>query len=59
MEIAQIFSTGESQAVRLPKICRFTDDEVCINRIGNIVILLIRCGRSPPSTIHFSLLPIT
>ena len=39
METAQIFSTGESQSVRLPKTCRFTDDEVCVNRIGSIVSL--------------------
>lgn len=40
METAKIFPNGGSQAVRLPKTCRFNDDEVFVNRIGNIVILL-------------------
>jgi len=40
METAKLFSNGGSQAVRLPKNCRFDDDEVFINRIGNAVILL-------------------
>ena len=40
MEVAKIFTTGRSQAVRLPKDCRFSDDEVLINRIGNTVILM-------------------
>ena len=40
MEIAKIFSNGGSQAVRLPKNCRFDQDEVLVNRIGNVVILM-------------------
>ena len=40
MDTAKIFTTGGSQAVRLPKSCRFTDDEVLVNRIGSIVILM-------------------
>ena len=39
METARIFLNGGSQAVRLPKSCRFEEDEVLINRIGNAVIL--------------------
>ena len=39
MEVAKVFVNGGSQAVRLPKGCRFSDDEVLVNRIGNIVIL--------------------
>ena len=39
METAKIFTNGGSQAVRLPRSCRFEDDEVLVNRIGNIVIL--------------------
>ena len=39
MDIAKVFSNGGSQAVRLPKNCRFTDEEVQVNRIGNVVIL--------------------
>ena len=34
-----MFTNGGSQAVRLPKGCRFSGDEVLVNRIGNIVIL--------------------
>ena len=39
MDTAKIFTNGGSQAVRLPKSCRFQDDEVLVNHIGNIVIL--------------------
>ena len=40
VEVAKIFSNGGSQAVRLPKNCRFDQDEVLVNRIGNVVILM-------------------
>ena len=40
METAKIFTNGGSQAVRLPKQCRFEDNEVLVNHIGNVVILL-------------------
>ena len=40
MDVAKIFSNGGSQAVRLPKNCRFDQDEVLVNRIGNVVILM-------------------
>ena len=40
MEYAKIFTNGGSQAVRLPKSCRFEQDEVLVNRIGKAVILL-------------------
>ena len=40
MESAKIFNNGGSQAVRLPKSCRFTGDEVLVNRIGSVVILM-------------------
>lgn len=38
---AKIFKNGGSQAVRLPKSCRFPDDqqEVLVHRIGRKVIL--------------------
>lgn len=39
MDTAKIFTNGGSQAVRLPKSCRFVDDEVFVNHIGNVVIL--------------------
>lgn len=40
MMTAKIFENGRSQAVRLPKEYRFNDDEVAINKIGDIVILM-------------------
>ncbi len=40
MKIAKIFKNGRSQAVRLPKEFRFTDNEVYIKKIGDSVILL-------------------
>ncbi|HEV7923655.1 MAG TPA: type II toxin-antitoxin system VapB family antitoxin [Thermoanaerobaculia bacterium] len=38
---AKIFSNGGSQAVRLPKSCRFPDDqkEVAVRRVGKQIIL--------------------
>ena len=40
MDTAKVFTNGGSQAIRLPKDCRFSDDEVLVNRIGSIVILM-------------------
>jgi antitoxin VapB len=39
LETAKIFTTGRSQAVRLPKAYRFNTTEVTIERKGNAVIL--------------------
>ena len=39
MDTAKIFNNGGSQAVRLPKSCRFNSDEVLVNHIGSIVML--------------------
>ena len=39
MEKAKLFMNGGSQAVRLPKDCRFEGSEVMVNKIGNVVIL--------------------
>jgi antitoxin VapB len=39
MNTAKIFTTGRSQAVRLPKEFRFAGDEVCIKRVGSMVVL--------------------
>jgi len=38
---AKIFTNGGSQAIRLPKSCRFPDDqkEVLVRRVGRRVIL--------------------
>ncbi len=40
MMMAKIFENGRSQAVRLPKEYRFSDEEVAINKIGDVVILM-------------------
>ncbi len=40
METAKILVSGDTQTVRLPKSCRFSDPEVFIHRIGNAVILM-------------------
>ena len=39
MEVAKIFETGRSQAVRLPKKFRFSVSEVLIQRLGDMVLL--------------------
>ncbi len=39
MEMAKIFETGRSQAVRLPKKYRFSVDEVVIQRLGESIVL--------------------
>ncbi len=40
MMTAKIFENGRSQAVRLPKECRFSGEEVAVNKIGDIVMLM-------------------
>ena len=40
MMTAKIFKNGRSQAVRLPKECRFNTEEVAVNRVGDIVMLI-------------------
>lgn len=40
MTAAKLFTTGRSQAVRLPKALRFEGDEVIAKRFGNGVLLL-------------------
>jgi len=39
MQTAKLFTSGRSQAVRLPKECRFPGTEVGVKRIGDIVVL--------------------
>ncbi len=38
-DTAKIFTTGRSQAVRLPKAYRFDTAEVFIEKVGNTVVL--------------------
>ena len=40
METAKIFMNGRSEAVRLPKNCRFGSKEVYVKKIGDLVLLL-------------------
>ena len=39
MAIAKVFKNGQSQAVRLPRDFRFSENEVCIKRVGYAVML--------------------
>jgi antitoxin VapB len=39
METAKLFTSGGSQAVRLPKSCRFPGNEVTVKKVGDIVML--------------------
>lgn len=39
METAKVFTSGRSQAVRIPKKYRFTASEVYINKVGDALIL--------------------
>ena len=40
MQTAKIFINGRSQAVRLPKNCRFSGNDVFVKKIGNMVVLI-------------------
>lgn len=40
MQVAKIFSEGETQLVALPKNFRFTGEEVFINRFGDAIVLI-------------------
>ena len=40
MEVAKVFMNGGSQAVRLPKSCRFKNEEILATRVGDRVILM-------------------
>jgi len=39
MKIAKLFQNGRSQAVRLPKEYRFSESEVYIQKLDNIIML--------------------
>lgn len=40
MQTAKIFINGRSQAVRLPKDCRFSGKDVFVKKIGKMVVLI-------------------
>ena len=39
MQTAKLFQNGQSQAVRLPKECRFAGQEVYVKKMGSVVML--------------------
>ena len=39
MQTAKVFTSGRSQAVRIPKEYRFDESEVFINRVGDALVL--------------------
>lgn len=45
MMTAKVFENGRSQAVRLPKECRFTQEEVIVSKVGDIVMLMPKDNR--------------
>ena len=45
MMTAKVFENGRSQAVRLPKECRFNTDEVAVHKIGDIVLLMPKTSK--------------
>jgi antitoxin VapB len=48
MQTAKLFENGRSQAVRLPKECRFEDQEVYVRKYEDMVILFPkRSGWAP------------
>ena len=44
VKTAKLFKTGGSQAVRLPKECRFEGEEVHYRKVGPALVLLPRKG---------------
>lgn len=40
MTTAKVFENGRSQAVRLPKEYRFSEEEVFVNKVGEVVMLI-------------------
>ena len=53
MQTAKLFINGRSQAVRLPKECRFTGEDVYIKKYQGMVMLLPK--ESPWSSLVASL----
>ena len=49
MQTAKLFANGRSQAVRLPKDCRFSGDDVYIKKFEHMVILVPKNDPWAPS----------
>lgn len=45
MTTAKVFENGRSQVVRLPKECRFAEDEVLVSKVGDIVMLIPKSSK--------------
>ena len=56
METTRVFTNGRSQAVRIPKAYRFSEDEVYINRIGDVVVLTAKSALARSFDLGASLL---
>ena len=52
MEVAKVFSNGGSQAVRLPKTCRFDEDEILVNVQRCISQLSLFSEQNPDRVCH-------
>lgn len=39
MLTTKVFTSGNSQAIRIPKEYRFVDEEVCISKVGSAVVI--------------------
>ncbi|WP_245534759.1 type II toxin-antitoxin system antitoxin VapB [Treponema primitia] len=37
--MTKVFKSGNSQAIRIPKEYQVDEDELCINKIGNTIVL--------------------
>jgi antitoxin VapB len=42
MQVARLFKNGRSQAVRLPKECRFRGRDVYVHKVEGVVMLVPR-----------------
>ena len=57
MEYARVFTNGGSQAVRLPKSCRFEETEVIVRHVGDVVMLIPK--KDPWASVRSSLTMFT
>jgi antitoxin VapB len=39
MNVVKVFANGRSQAVRLPKECRFAEKRLVVKRVGDMVMI--------------------
>jgi len=41
----KVFNNGNSQAIRIPREYRFEQDEVCINKVGSVIVVFPKKDR--------------